>query len=1031
MSYTAPIPSKNALRALRNIALGTSCTVAFGAGLLTTEDRRKRIKLATQIRDNAREIKSIKSYHAAATAVSDKVDDYGGILQLRPASDNSHGLRQPGSGQQQLNSPRPKSRAKRKAHLQELRTPHEQVVWVAPVWSTPAQRETYPTEQLAVTSPDARSNRLAFDVVRLIGDGTDAARIDAATLRLLEAFKEDSPTLKPRLKDAAAQLAVACGQHSKYSSMQKVLEGTLRRGRLTRREFERFRPEQVIAWLLEPDLAISDDVNKSPENRLKEAASIFLIQLEDSEFEDTELEDTDCEETQFDETKFDETKFDETKFDETKFDETKFDETKFDETKFDERDTQHTSTQLHAVGQRLCEKTCAQKLFQLTEKVYWRLSSTRGVTSDSVHQLIVAAYGLKKYTDVVRYFRKFYQYAGDQSELIRVVEMALDCTAHNADIHLAEVVYKRAAMLAKRAGLMVPSSWLLKVLGSHWRSKKDIAETRKLFDHLEQYICYTRVPEAAYAAIIQFCIEADQEATAEVYLATFQDTYSTRGLGVRICGHFALAKAKRGDWTGVHDALRKITKTRAPTAKQKADYSAVFMPIFKLYAETHSLSETESFFRIFVGQYGMPITYYMSTYMVDLYGRHKELGALVRWVRYILSISPRLVDAEVFNIMLKNCRKQWRFSFQQLLQLLWAVKKLGGVRALGLTNDATFDVLMRVAIRDAKGNPDKLARSVSYELFHRARPYLSDNKSLQLTMAEAIARGRSPLALKILDRAESKKGFVLDSEILITAVKASVHVYGHDLGPTLGWLRRTQDKKTLELALGQILYQQLVREEHERWGLNPTHDNLVLDKIHQTIQKLQDTGYEIPDAVVRKVADVLNQSGAYRHALDFWKAQVDMRPALMIDNSGLDICFNAYMGLKDGQGLLWVSSMLLKYDVVPENYWYRKLKTVIWEAHDAPNLQDFFNAACSTIEVVQAQRHRGATGRKDASVSTFQVMQEAISEHRRRRRFAQLPPKKPNFEAGIEGMNLNPVSHMKKILSRPVIENQVLWHACT
>lgn len=72
MPTSLPVPSKGALRALRNLALGTSCTVAAGAGVLT-EDRRRRIHAARQVYDNAQTLKSFKSsrgFHGAVAIES-------------------------------------------------------------------------------------------------------------------------------------------------------------------------------------------------------------------------------------------------------------------------------------------------------------------------------------------------------------------------------------------------------------------------------------------------------------------------------------------------------------------------------------------------------------------------------------------------------------------------------------------------------------------------------------------------------------------------------------------------------------------------------------------------------------------------------------------------------------------------------------------------------------------------------------------------------------------------------------------------
>ncbi|KAA8575960.1 hypothetical protein EYC84_006125 [Monilinia fructicola] len=74
MPSALPVPSKGALRALRNIALGTSCTVAFTAGMLT-EDRRRRIRSAKLVHDNAKKLKSSKQYHESSAHLAETFEE--------------------------------------------------------------------------------------------------------------------------------------------------------------------------------------------------------------------------------------------------------------------------------------------------------------------------------------------------------------------------------------------------------------------------------------------------------------------------------------------------------------------------------------------------------------------------------------------------------------------------------------------------------------------------------------------------------------------------------------------------------------------------------------------------------------------------------------------------------------------------------------------------------------------------------------------------------------------------------------------
>lgn len=80
MPANLPVPSKGALRTLRHLALGTTCTLALSAGLLT-EDRRRRIHIARVVHKNSRKIKEAKNYHGLATDLQDVANDPAIVLK--------------------------------------------------------------------------------------------------------------------------------------------------------------------------------------------------------------------------------------------------------------------------------------------------------------------------------------------------------------------------------------------------------------------------------------------------------------------------------------------------------------------------------------------------------------------------------------------------------------------------------------------------------------------------------------------------------------------------------------------------------------------------------------------------------------------------------------------------------------------------------------------------------------------------------------------------------------------------------------
>ncbi|KZF22940.1 hypothetical protein L228DRAFT_268308 [Xylona heveae TC161] len=69
-----PVPSKGALRLLRQIAYAGSFAGSIGGGAVILEDRRRRICAAREIHETTRKLKSSRKYHSAASAAENERD---------------------------------------------------------------------------------------------------------------------------------------------------------------------------------------------------------------------------------------------------------------------------------------------------------------------------------------------------------------------------------------------------------------------------------------------------------------------------------------------------------------------------------------------------------------------------------------------------------------------------------------------------------------------------------------------------------------------------------------------------------------------------------------------------------------------------------------------------------------------------------------------------------------------------------------------------------------------------------------------
>ena len=213
MPNTLPVPSEAALRALRNLALGTSCTVAFTAGLLT-EDRRRRIHVAREVHANAKKLRSSRKYHSAASPSAESSEEQG----LRYRDD--------GFWQADLH-PRTVEPAqtvlpleptisdvtnhRKKPHFSVGILKHDVLNNSASRWKPlPAIRRGPDLSRTSTTPPKInersvhdRQQKLASDVVRLLHSKNESAQqdeeqsshVEAAAGRFFDAFEEGLPSM--------------------------------------------------------------------------------------------------------------------------------------------------------------------------------------------------------------------------------------------------------------------------------------------------------------------------------------------------------------------------------------------------------------------------------------------------------------------------------------------------------------------------------------------------------------------------------------------------------------------------------------------------------------------------------------------------------------------------------------------------------------------------------------------------------------------------------------------------------------------
>ncbi|KFY63478.1 hypothetical protein V496_03949 [Pseudogymnoascus sp. VKM F-4515 (FW-2607)] len=731
MSLGVPVPSPGALRALRQLALGTSCTVAFTTGLLA-EDRRRRIHSAREVQENGRRIKSSRSYHGAAGAVAvANFENHVLNPPLYPGEDSeapapksiaSWGKDAPSKSKRLVRS---KSQRELKEDLEPAVAKEKRDASNDADLRARTQSHAAPVAIRRTGQRQSRQSALAASMMETLEADDSAGGIGSAASAFFDSFENGlyigkepgrhESQLSKRLVSACGQLFDACQRHQSVGAYVPVIQKLLSLGPIEEDIFYELHAPEVIAYLLEIRTR-KEGEDQDYLEALHSASSMYM-------------------------------------------------------TEFSTKRLESAHPQMRHLGVLLCAKAMKEQLYELTDSLYWRMSAIPSDEAPScVDYLILANHGMGHHKSVLHYFRRFYVLTEpSKSELDEVVGAVLDsCLRKNALGQAVDVV-RTGAEMARSGGFKMRAEWPMKVLGQHWRNTRDLASTRALFGRLETLVDCIDLPQALYSAIIQFCIEDGNDGQAHAYLD--QHTSANNGAAsLRTCGHLALSKAMKEDWEGVESSFETM-KPLLVDQKAKEQHAQVFAPIFKLYTKSHSVAESEHFIRKAMNEYGLVPNIYVSNIMVGKYADANEIESIPSWLETMrpLGLIP---DAVSFNAMLTHYRDEWTMPFTSLLHLCHKMKDTSET----LLDQCTTGILRESAIRETKGDRFAFVR-FSRQIEHlRQGEEGSGEGSLDFypSMREAMAKGSPLKTLRIYHSALKKQHIQIPPAMFALAIQAAI-----------------------------------------------------------------------------------------------------------------------------------------------------------------------------------------------------------------------------------------------------------------
>ncbi|KAH6671862.1 hypothetical protein B0J14DRAFT_594537 [Halenospora varia] len=990
MPSTLPVPSKGALRTLRQLALGTSCTIAFGTGVIA-EDRRRRIEGAREIHDNAQRLKASGKYYSAGRALLDTLDDQvmGGAFWLagdpklrRLTRETNESLstgrddssRYPQSVEETEVLPKPKTRPPQlqtiarnsttiipKAHVKSLRNGPKNmkdVPVVAVNFPAILAPPPLPSVDLDKQRQVIRSHQLELvaHCTKLFKSGRQAGDVAAAMSRFLDAFGANGPLsikdgLPPQLMDIAVKLSSACMKFSMYGPAGQLLSLFLEQPNPKEKDFFLFSPYRIIETLV-------DGVSSK---RFSPYRSIETL-IDDAIFKSADTVRTsraNLEKAAF-----------------------------FYLQTFNRKRPTPPNTNVNTLGERLFLETFRFGMYDrcrdiyLTFRHYWKGGPPMAIT-----HLIEALFTSGQRKMLFSFFKEVYcQTLPDQHELSSITLKVMEFNLELGKLDRAEETLFISNRVAEAGGFQVSTTPILKLIGHYSKSCDNLSRAQELFDRLEPVINRSHHPQAAYGAIIQACVEAGQPNAALDYYARLMKNHESLAGDVRIFGHFVQARAMQKDWEFVKEGLRNMS--RWASTKQKASSNS-FTHILKLFAKSHPINETEDLVRTCIDQYGFQLTPFVMTVMVNAYLSTRELEALVRWLDYATSVGCP-IQAGTVNGILSGLHRSMKFTFPEIFGMYRAICDLESKSAKVLTDKFTLEILGKIAIA---GSPDAAEVGQRLRLLKglgRSK-HSWDTEGVYRAMTTTFAKGDHAATLRIYQNAVGDDKNILETKHLVTAVRASLLAPESSIDEAAKLIKAAQIQG-LEVgrAVGPLIIHQLeqmsVDEEFHRYKIAAEVSRRTLS----TLKTLEKHEIIIIPHILTHTMSILQKRGWASQALDLWKTVHRTIPsACSMDLESLSVLLRCYIQLQDSEGLRWTQKALSHGNLIPDKRFYLQLKFARKEYYEklkaGPDARsEYISVLTTLLNSVGSRRGEIKSEKDNVKEMTIKIMETAILKQGRR-----------------------------------------------
>ncbi|ROT39417.1 hypothetical protein SODALDRAFT_332860 [Sodiomyces alkalinus F11] len=882
MSAPSPVPSKAAIRALRGLLFGTSCSI-----VLLAEERRRRISIARSAVENGRKLKSLRRYSSAGAATLEALreeaatDPTFGNWSLSTSSytisPESEALRRSDSNWNDEDvldlgpdprQPRLSVRRKGVRSGSTRKHPNERDAETTPsnsqtsdsphtyaVRSSDQRTEAHftltqhslPRTKIFVDASQSGANASQLSIKAALDEfwasNRDKMRVDStlrqlqihpdvvqpdrsapsAALQLLRRAYDDvshAEDVPTWYLELSRLLCLACQHEGDYDVAGRILDILVRHGPLRLEDYTAHRPFKIMRSLMFRPVR---DANES-KDQIDLVARLFLADIPDD---------------------------------------------------------QDSRTAYAALARKVVTKyvvlghfDAASEFFELSQRICQFKTETVIWFIDHLQR---SGHHVEAIDAFVRSFH-------NSSDLSDRPDLEYDSILHSVistNGYRALEIFQSMHWLqgdrafhAKSAALIQ----IIQIIQRCWESSKNYERTNCLFEELEANDFYGfQNTYDIQSLMIRIDLEAGKMTVAQSRFFQLCAAYPQGKADIELRCAFSLPYAAVGDWRRVR-AVFESARNMAPfDPVQQEQYDAAFSRVLQMFRKNHTWGETEEFVEDFIGNLGVTLDRSLVRSIADRHGRCRETRALAQWFGFCKE-AGFVPDASFWADFLRTCRRQWGYGDSQIISLYRELK------AFDVETD--FPEAEKL-VKKLVGKNYKAPRLFRVRMASRLKP--SDEPTAFGRMQLEAQKGQWRSVLSSYKRAVHN-GMGYSARCLCLAVKASIHLDEGSSGMAMSLIQKAQiEGHDVSGAVVPLILADLERvemEEREAADLEETRGR-PYPAILRIFEDLRKDGLRIEDAVFHKAAQVCLALRNYREAISICVFAAEQ-------NGFRDLCYNVY-----------------------------------------------------------------------------------------------------------------------------------------